>query len=263
MRRVPLSVEPPAFPGAGLSQDVYLNSITPLTVIGSGGGGGGANPSFSTITVADQLTVIENANISSLNVSSIQATSIVGDFLNGVNTLFGRGRGQGLTIDNSQGIGGGNINIITDTTGNTFGIYATTAFLSTSALYVSSINGAVPGDGGTVPPDLTLSTLNVSTITSPTGVNKILGSLDMTGGDIGAINTISATSAELTQLFIDSINPKTLATESITICGNNYLSTLIIDSAVVNISNNLIVSSINSVPIFTLAQYQALSTLAA
>lgn len=43
------NITSPAFAGAGLSQDVYLNSATPLTVIGSGGGGGGGSTAISTL----------------------------------------------------------------------------------------------------------------------------------------------------------------------------------------------------------------------
>jgi hypothetical protein len=44
-----VNIASPAFAGAGLSQDVYLNSATPLSVIGSGGGGGGGSTAISTL----------------------------------------------------------------------------------------------------------------------------------------------------------------------------------------------------------------------
>ena len=172
---LPTTVAAPTFASILTSQDTYLNSLTPLSVVGSGGGGG-ENPTFSTI------------NVSSMNSGSI-----------------------------------------------------------------------------------TTDAMRVSTLTSIDGVIHITSaSLSVTGGSIGCQNSVIASSAVVSQIYTDFIVPSTLSAGAgkIEISGLNgtirsALSTLNISSATVNISNNLTVSSINSIPIFTLSQYEALSTLAA
>ena len=65
---LPTTVSAPAFASILTSQDTYLNSLTPLSVIGSGGGGSSnypANANFSTLNVSSMITSL------SLNVSSI------------------------------------------------------------------------------------------------------------------------------------------------------------------------------------------------
>ena len=204
------------------SQDVYLNLTTPLSVVGSGGGGGSypADASFSTINVSSMITT-----------SSITTTDLVN-----VAVINGRPEvGNGLDI-----ISAGNLNLI-PSVDPTFGIYTSGAFLSTPALIVSSINGATPGGGGTVPPNLTLSTLNVSSfaITSSIVTNEITAVASLLIQPAVDINILAGGNAQLASVSLDTTINSARAT-------NIYSSQNINIQAAVSTNMTTQVNKINS-----------------
>ena len=160
-RRVAPPVEAPAFASILTSQDTYLNSATPLSVVGSGGGGGSypANPSFSTIAVLP--TPAEGGVVFAVEPTrTYQKGADFYLYQNGVSAYNPR------IVFNS---GSGTATIEANTPASPSGVVIQST-LTTSALNVSSINGAIPGTGGTVPPNLTLSTLNVSSMITTSSI---------------------------------------------------------------------------------------------
>ena len=340
-RRVPPPVEAPAFASILTSQDTYLNSVTPLSVVGSGGGGSNypADANFSTIAVFPTQGGVVFA------VDPTRTYQKGADFtleINGLTLYLPK------IIFNRENGGSGYITSLYDNT-DTIIIQST---LTTSALNVSSINGAIPGTGGTVPPNLALSTLNVSSmittssitswnfvspeepgtyikfsegslidlhanggdisltglgcyvncplVTSTITVSSINGAIPGTGGSYPAdanfstinvasvINAASVHAGTLTDvsfiyglpvggtaLIIDNtayggghINLNIGAVGAFGVYANSpYFSTNLINVSSIQSRElstfTLNTSSISGVPVFTLAQYQALSTLAA
>jgi hypothetical protein len=184
----------PAFVGAGLSQDVYLNSATPLTVIGSGGGGSlPATASFSTVILAPPNTYVEGL---------ILDNTAGGN--DGAQILF-----KTATADPDftmfYDFGADAVSIRKYTTGNVLPLLD--GALKVAALVnVSTINGVVPG-GGAVSPELTLSTLNVSSfaITSSIVTNEITAVASLTIQPAVNVNILASSgNAQLASVNLDT-----------------------------------------------------------
>jgi hypothetical protein len=251
--------------------------------LGSGGGTGGAynpNPSFSTISfpTSDQLaTGIINMN-SLLTIQDITTTSTAQFFFvanNGPNR-FADGQNNSILTYSPGNIT--NVSLAASQDGNCY-LSAYNRVGSTSALYissatvnvpgnlaVSSINGAAPGGGGALSPDIT-----VSTLTFPRSNQVSRGVIN-----ISSLLTVQDTSTPSTAQFFFAANNTenvfsggfhnsmlmyspadvTRVALSASQDGNGYLSvfnnvgstnTLYISTAVVNVPGNLAVSSINGV----------------
>jgi len=185
-RRVAPPVEAPAFASILTSQDTYLNSVTSLSVVGSGGGGAyPANPSFSTISFpsTDFLTTGVIKYSGGLFFNDL-GTPVLNDFILGTNNaggafpvstnLFSINSPAGNSASLVLGAGdNANAYIIASlagdvTPGAALNLVATG--VNISSLNVSSINGAIPGTGSTVPANLNLSTLNVSSMITTSSI---------------------------------------------------------------------------------------------
>jgi len=224
-RRVAPPVEAPAFASILTSQDTYLNSVTPLSVVGSGGGGGGggANPSFSTISfpVSNQVTsgVIKYSGLLCFNDAG---TPVGNDFIlqtadpigalpvSTNNILINSPAGDSASLLLGAG-DNANTYIIASLGGNydpSAALNLVATGVNISSLNVYSING-VPytGGGGTVPANLNLSTLNVSSmiITSSITTTDLINVAVLNGRpEVGnGLDIISAGNLNL----IPSVNP--------------------------------------------------------
>jgi len=130
---LPTTVAAPTFASILTSQDTYLNSLTPLSVVGSGGGGGGSGPNIECSTIV--------CNINGNNSSVFQA-------FNGVVASYGADlqfNANGITayqpkIEFNYG-SSGTATIRANTPGAPNGIVIQST-LTTSAFSVSSINNA-------------------------------------------------------------------------------------------------------------------------
>jgi hypothetical protein len=285
---LPTTVAAPTFASILTSQDTYLNSLTPLSVVGSGGGSNyPVNAAFNTITVADQLNVGEGGNIVMVNDPTNLSLPAGIVFPRDANPagLFG----SVLVYDNLQSTLG-----VLDFTDGSYSVGA----LSLAALKgLSSINGvSYTGGGGTVPPDLTLSTLNVSTITNSGILTGTFSTVSVTTDGnsdnfcpwtysiypstfvihppgnatyFGVDNTqtyVKGVDFNLYQNGLSAYNPRIVfnsgaGTAIIEANTSTSPSGVVIQSTLT--TSAFSVSSINNVPPFTLAQYEALSTLAA
>ena len=159
-----------------------------------GGGGGGANPQVSTLTFAPNGVVNMTTSLvfNSQNTGSftdftmdsgISANAIVTGFSPGglanVQALSPPSGGNGVGINVASTDAGGAVIAAANGNGNpsTLSIIADRVIMPYD-LAVSSINGATPGGGGSVPADLNLSTLTVA------GATILRGGLNMSNTSI-------------------------------------------------------------------------------
>ena len=158
------------------SQDTYLNTTTPLSVIGTGGGSGGVNNVFgganlSTVgaTTGDvTLALLPNvANLSSLSFSA-------GGSITGVSTINGVVPGAAVVP--------GNLLVSTLTVG------------ASTISGVSTINGVPYVAGGAVPANLTASTLTLGGAASISNVSSI---------GFGGASIFTSTVQGLSTLYIE------------------------------------------------------------
>ena len=212
------------------SQDVYLNLTTPISVVGSGGGGSyPANANFSTLTVSDGLTVIEGANIRMANDPTNPATPAGIIFSRDANPVV---FGSVLVYDNVQSTLG-----VLDYANGGYSVGA----LSLAALKgLSSING-VSYTGSTVPPNLTLSSLNVSSMitTSSIVTNEITAVASLLIQPTVDINILAGGNAQLASVSLDTTINSARAT-------NIYSSQNINIQAAVSTNMTTQVNKINS-----------------
>jgi hypothetical protein len=260
-----------------------VNTNRPLfAALGSGGGGGSnnPNPSFSTISfpTSDQLaTGIINMN-SLLTVQDTSTTSTAQFFFvaNNGPSRFAEGQNNSILMYSPNNISqvslgasqNGNCYLSAyNRVGSTTTLVISTANLTvTNDLVVSSINGAAPGGGGALSPDIT-----VSTLTFPRSNQVSRGVIN-----ISSLLTVQDTSTPSTSQFFFAANNTenvfsggfhnsflmyspadvTRVALSASQDGNGYLSAfnnlgstsaLYISCAVVNVPGNLNVSSINGV----------------
>jgi hypothetical protein len=246
------------------SQDVYLNLTTPISVIGSGSGPAPlpANAVFSTISfpVSNQLTqgVINYNRLLSFNDSG---TSVRNDFFLGTTGATGAlPLSTNYLLMNSPSGTSASLALSAGDDANTYII----ASLGGDFLSGSALNLIATG--------VNISSLNVSSINASSALN-IMGSTITTSGtnslQLAANNSLSVGVPTQSINFdnnLSTINISSTAPVKFSAVGINLgliqNTTYGPDIGTVTISS-INTSIISGVPVFTLAQYQALSTLAA
>ena len=169
-------------------------------------------------------------NLSTLNVSTLSSINVeatghidAGLITTGGLTSLGSISGQSITA--------------TQQLGSLSSIISPAASIST--LSVSSINGQVPGTGGTVPPDLNLSTLTmngyISSVNSTDTINwlgSINGSNVTANAQLASLSSITSPNASVSSLTVSSINGQTPGGGGGTVPPNLTLSTLTMNGAI-------------------------------
>jgi len=248
------------------SQDVYLNLTTPISVIGSGGGGGGGSAITSTLELyvstvkplagTNRIDFVGDpaASLLRLNFSTVNTNTLLGN-VSQFNTVKSAPTNPlNISADGDISLdSGGDTSVLT----NSFEVTASeiaritgitsASVISDRATFITSSNVSVQLDG--IAGNLIMS--------SPAGASLNSSNSCGLGTPSQYINM-----NELASTFtINSTAPVKFSAVGINlgvIQNTTYGPTI----GTVTISS-INTSSISGVPVFTLAQYQALSTLAA
>ena len=189
----------------------------------SGGGGGGGGPNLLVSTIG----VNPNGGINMFTDSNIDAPPIT-FYLDGTNTSAVNLQVVYGANESTSGIGAGEaIGFITNASGNPFapitcyqvqlcdslgnlaavleaGPTPGSAYIS--SIYVSSLNGAAPGGGGSVPADLSVSTLRINDSVPTNSAQLRFNGVDPNLYNIGVTDSNGAPVASLNLGFVSGRN---------------------------------------------------------